>query len=244
MAGAAECDGGDDGDPVTPAVLTSQGLWRPRRGTERKDSPKCLQTMCTACGGASCPQCMRRSLPTSPPVTSPLVQIPALSFGAVWPWGSWSVSEFQRAREERVKKVLAAGQQGSCPQPGPSHQGHCTWHLWGPAAFRMGGGSSCQPVPRWEKICNSTLCSLSEPCDLAKLLGKPPAGVQCPGPSLPAPEGMKGATGNIFLPGLGGGCEEVASIPRAGSWRSRTTPVAPPGSPQRTRATWIHLGHG
>lgn len=36
----------------------------------------------------------------------------------------------------------------------------------------------CLPVPRWERICNSTLSSFPEPCDLAGLLGwkgKPPA---------------------------------------------------------------------
>ena len=26
----------------------------------------------------------------------------------------------------------------------------------------------CQPVPRWERICNSTPCSLLGPCDLAQ----------------------------------------------------------------------------
>lgn len=26
----------------------------------------------------------------------------------------------------------------------------------------------CQPVPRWERICNLTLCSFAEPCDLAR----------------------------------------------------------------------------
>lgn len=45
--------------------------------------------------------------------------------------------------------------------------------------------------PRWERICNSTLCSFPEPCDLAGLLGGKRScllWVQCRWASLPAPE--------------------------------------------------------
>lgn len=162
-------------------------------------------------------------------------------------------------RRESGSSVAGGCQQGSALPPAAppsSHKPACAGDLgtFGPRE----APAVCQPVPRWERICNSTLCSFPEPCDLAGLLavkGSRRLWAPCPHPHcLPAPpKGEISRVGTLLSgAGRGGGQRPAGCVMEdqdcgGASWESAQDrgPRDSPWSWVRARAwPFVHCGPG